>query len=86
MAHIAHPLLGDQTYGGRPRPPKNAGEELMEVLRNFKRQALHAVMLRLQHPISGEMMEWYAPLPDDFVELVTALKTDYVLHKDELDY
>ena len=86
MAHIAHPLLGDQTYGGRPRPPKNASEELMEVLRNFKRQALHAVMLRLQHPISGEMMEWYAPLPDDFVELVTALKADYVLHKDELDY
>ena len=86
MAHIAHPLLGDQTYGGRPRPPKNASEELMEVLRNFKRQALHAVMLRLQHPISGEMMEWYAPLPDDFVALVTALKADYVLHKDELDY
>jgi len=78
--------IGDQTYGGRPRPPKNASEELMEVLRNFKRQALHAVMLRLQHPISGEMMEWYAPLPDDFVELVTALKADYVLHKDELDY
>ena len=67
-------------------PQKNASEELMEVLRNFKRQALHAVMLRLQHPISGEMMEWYAPLPDDFVELVTALKADYVLHKDELDY
>ena len=86
MAHLAHPLLGDQTYGGRPRPPKNASEELMNVLRNFKRQALHAVMLRLQHPISGEMMEWYAPLPDDFVELVTALKADYVLHKDELDY
>ena len=86
MAHIAHPLLGDQTYGGRPRPPKNASEELMEVLRNFKRQALHAVMLRLQHPISGEMMEWYAPLPDDFVALVSALKADYVLHKDELDY
>ena len=43
-------------------------------------------MLRLQHPISGEMMEWYAPLPEDFVELVAALKADYVLHKDELDY
>lgn len=86
MAHIAHPLLGDQTYGGRPRPPKNASEELMRVMREFKRQALHAVMLRLAHPISGEMMEWYAPLPADFVELVEALKADYQLHKDELDY
>ena len=86
MAHIAHPLLGDQTYGGRPRPPKNADEQFMEVLRNFKRQALRAVMLRLAHPISGEMMEWYAPLPEDFVELLNALKTDYIKHKSELDY
>ena len=86
MAHIAHPLLGDQTYGGRPRPPKNASEAFTEVLRNFKRQALHAVMLRLAHPITGEMMEWYAPLPDDFVELLHALKADYLEHKDELDY
>ena len=86
MAHIVHPLLGDQTYGGRPRPPKNASENFMEILRNFKRQALHAVMLRLAHPITGEMMEWYAPLPDDFVELLNALKADYLEHQDELDY
>ena len=86
MAHIAHPLLGDQTYGGRPRPPKNASEDFMEVLRNFKRQALHAVMLRLAHPITGEMMEWHAPLPEDFVELIHALKADYELYKDQLDY
>lgn len=86
MAHIAHPLLGDQTYGGRPRPPKNASEEFMQVLRHFQRQALHAIMLRLEHPITGELMEWHAPLPDDFVELVQALKADYLLHKNELDY
>lgn len=86
MAHIAHPLLGDQTYAGRPRPPKNETEDFMRVLRDFQRQALHAVMLRLAHPISGELMEWYAPLPDDFVELINALKADYLLHKNELDY
>ena len=86
MAHIAHPLLGDQTYGGRPRPPKNADERLNQVLREFKRQALHAIMLRLEHPVSGKLMEWYAPLPDDFVQLVNALKADYLEHRDELDY
>lgn len=86
MAHIAHPLLGDQTYGGRPRPPKNASEKFSEVLRNFQRQALHAIMLRLNHPITGEQMEWHAPLPEDYVELIQALKEDYQLHKDELDY
>lgn len=86
MAHIAHPLLGDQLYGGRPRPPKGASDAFLDVLRNFKRQALHATMLRLNHPISGELMEWHAPLPEDFVELVEALKADYLLYKDELDY
>ncbi|WP_249960769.1 23S rRNA pseudouridine(1911/1915/1917) synthase RluD [Histophilus somni] len=86
MAHISHPLLGDQTYGGRPRPPKNASEEFMQVMRDFKRQALHAIMLRLTHPITGEIMEWEVPLPDDFVTLINALKADYQLHKDELDY
>lgn len=86
MAHIAHPLLGDQLYGGRPRPPKGASAEFLEVLRNFKRQALHATMLRLNHPITGELMEWHAPLPEDFIELIEALKADYNLYKDELDY
>ncbi|WP_373779068.1 23S rRNA pseudouridine(1911/1915/1917) synthase RluD [Glaesserella sp.] len=86
MAHITHPLLGDQLYGGRPRPPKGASEAFLAVLRNFKRQALHAAMLRLHHPITGELMEWHAPLPDDFVELIEALKADYLLYKDELDY
>ncbi len=86
MAHIAHPLLGDQTYGGRPRPPKNASEEFLTILRHFKRQALHAVMLRLQHPITGELMEWHAPLPEDFIELVDALKADYQYHQHKLEY
>ncbi|MBF0784730.1 23S rRNA pseudouridine(1911/1915/1917) synthase RluD [Muribacter muris] len=86
MAHIAHPLLGDQLYGGRPRPPKGASAEFLDVLRNFKRQALHAAMLRLHHPITNELMEWHAPLPEDFVELIEALKADYQLYKHELDY
>ena len=43
-------------------------------------------MLRITHPITGEMMEWYAPLPDDFVKLLNALKTDYLEHQNELDY
>lgn len=84
MAHITHPLLGDQTYGGRPRPPKNASEELMEVLRNFKRQALH-VMLRLQHPpmANNGMVRTVA---GRFCGISDRFKSDYVLHKDELDY
>ncbi|MGK2888090.1 MAG: 23S rRNA pseudouridine(1911/1915/1917) synthase RluD [Candidatus Malihini olakiniferum] len=83
MAHINHPLVGDQLYGGRPRLPKVTSEELVTALRTFDRQALHATMLRLYHPISGIEMEWHAPLPQDMVDLVEALKVDAEAFKDQ---
>ena len=86
MAHIHHPLIGDQLYGGRPRPLKGASEEFREMLRRFDRQALHATMLRLYHPITGIEMEWHAPLPDDMVELIRVLKVDAEQFKDEMDW
>jgi 23S rRNA pseudouridine1911/1915/1917 synthase len=76
MAHITHPLIGDPNYGGRPRPPKNATENLRDLLRSFKRQALHAAMLSLFHPITGEEMTWHAPIPDDMVNLTNVLRED----------
>lgn len=86
MAHITHPLLGDPLYGGRPRLPKGASDEFIQILRGFNRQALHAIMLRLHHPITGELMEWHAPLPDDMVQLVTALRADTEIFKDEMNW
>lgn len=83
MSHITHPLVGDPVYGGRPRPPKNATPELLAKLRSFKRQALHAAMLSLYHPITGELMTWHADLPDDFVELVELLHADNKLNATE---
>lgn len=86
MSFISHPLIGDPLYGGRPRPPRGASEEFLQVLRKFDRQALHATMLRLVHPISGELLEWHAPIPDDMVELVETLRADAQEHKDDMDY
>ena len=83
MSHLQHPLVGDPTYGGRLKLPRGAEPELLAFLREFKRQALHAVFLRLEHPITGEMMEWQAPLPDDFVELINLLKADTAAHPDD---
>ena len=80
MAHITHPLIGDPVYGGRPRPPKNATPELLTKLRGFKRQALHAAMLSLYHPITGELMTWHADLPADFIELIELLQADTKLN------
>ncbi|WP_312217460.1 23S rRNA pseudouridine(1911/1915/1917) synthase RluD [Pantoea vagans] len=86
MSHISHPLVGDPLYGGRPRPPKGASETFITTLRGFDRQALHATMLRLYHPISGIEMEFHAALPQDMVDLIVALKADTEEFKDQMNW
>lgn len=76
LSYIHHPLVGDPLYGQRLRHPKGALEELIETLRAFDRQALHASMLRLRHPVTQIEMEWYADLPQDMLDLISSLKTD----------
>lgn len=73
MAHIRFPLLGDQVYGGRFQMPPDCSEQLEKELRSFKRQALHAAKLGLQHPVTDEYCEWEQPLPDDMTRLLEAL-------------
>jgi len=80
MAHLRYPLVGDQLYGGRPRLPKAAGQQMIDTLRGFKRQALHAAQLELSHPITGEWMSWQAPLPQDIVDLLETLRLDTAEH------
>lgn len=74
MAHIGYPLVGDSAYAGRFKIPKGLDKELIEKLRGFPRQALHAAQLGLIHPSSGEYMEWDAELPADMVDLLADLK------------
>jgi 23S rRNA pseudouridine1911/1915/1917 synthase len=74
-------LLGDTAYGGRARIPKGATQELTDMIRGFDRQALHAVMLRLEHPVTGEMLEFHAPVPDDMIIMAEALRVDTKLNK-----
>ncbi len=76
FAHRRHALLGDPLYGGRLALPAGATQGLIDVLRRFKRQALHAVRLELRHPGSGEELKLEAPLPADFAGLLTTLRED----------
>ncbi|VAW67159.1 Ribosomal large subunit pseudouridine synthase D [hydrothermal vent metagenome] len=76
MAQIRHPLVGDQTYGGRLQIPAGTGDELKQMLRRFNRQALHAGKLGLVHPGSGREMSWTAELPEDMKQLVDVLQAD----------
>ncbi len=74
MAYIGYPLVGDPVYGGRFQMPANCSEQLEEVLRSFKRQALHATKLGLQHPATDEYCEWELAMPEDMVNLLEAIK------------
>ncbi len=76
MAHVRHPVLGDPLYGGRLRLPPGASPELVEGLRAFRRQALHAARLALTHPRSDKAVSWEAPLPEDMAELLSLLRRD----------
>ena len=62
-AHLGHPIVGDATYGRCRRLP-------MEL----PGQALHAVQLGLDHPISGERMLFEAPLPEAFERLLALVR------------
>ncbi len=74
MAHVRHPLVGDPQYGGRLRLPKGTTDELREVLASFQRQALHARQLTLEHPKTSEILTWQTPIPEDFEQLLSALR------------
>jgi 23S rRNA pseudouridine1911/1915/1917 synthase len=63
LAHLGHPLLGDPVYVGRRAAPVA-----------FHRQALHAWRLGLVHPRTGETMQWEAPPPADFLNLLEGLR------------
>jgi 23S rRNA pseudouridine1911/1915/1917 synthase len=79
MAYRHHPLIGDPTYAGRPRIPSGASAELVEGLRQFPRQALHARTLAFDHPASGERVEFATQLPDDLEALLALLRAEDAL-------
>ena len=76
FTYIGFPLLGDPVYVQRVKIPAGASEKLIETLRGFKRQALHASKLGLIHPRTKEEMMFEAPWPEDFTNLVEVLRTE----------
>lgn len=62
MASISHPLLGDEVYCNAKTPYKLQG------------QTLHARVLGFIHPSTGKYMEFEAPLPEYFQDLLNKLK------------
>jgi len=76
LAHLKYPVAGDPTYGGRFAQPKGASERLLDTLRTFKRQALHAAALAFDHPRGGKRLRLQSPLPPDYAALLASLRAD----------
>lgn len=76
MAYINFPLLGDPVYGGRFRIPPASNPTLIQSLKEFPRQALHARFLELDHPTTGKRIRWESELPEDIVWMLSLLRQD----------
>lgn len=77
-AYIGHPVVGDPVYGGRRQPPGRLGPkgrlEFERLIETLGRQALHAYRLSFNHPRTGELMEFEAPIPEDMSSLIDWLR------------
>jgi len=76
LAHQKYPIVGDPVYGGRFAQPRDASQELIATLRAFKRQALHAASLGFDHPRTSKRLDLQSPVPEDFRQLLLALRGD----------
>jgi len=76
--HLSHQfaVLGDAVYGAGFKTKANLlPEQARKVVTRFPRQALHAYLLQFEHPRTGKVMHFEAPLPADMEALVEALRT-----------
>src|SRR5947207_3541074 len=75
LAHIGHPLMGDSLYGPHFKTKANPlGPRSRTAWAALGRPALHAYLLVLQHPRTGEILHWESPLPEDLLLLENTLK------------
>jgi 23S rRNA pseudouridine1911/1915/1917 synthase len=75
LAHIGHPLMGDGVYGPHFKTKASRlGSQTQAALESLGRQALHAYLLALEHPRTGEILHWEAALPEDLLLLQRTLQ------------
>jgi 23S rRNA pseudouridine1911/1915/1917 synthase len=75
LAHIGHPLMGDSVYGPHFKTKSShLGPQSQAALTALDRQALHAYLLALEHPKTGEILEWISDLPADLTLLRDCLR------------
>ncbi len=69
LRHIGHPIVGDRQYAEDwERGMSGSGRWGKDLAARVPRQFLHAAELRFQHPLTGQELEFNAPLPMDLAE------------------
>jgi 23S rRNA pseudouridine1911/1915/1917 synthase len=77
MAHIGHPLLGDDAYGpGFKTKAAHLSPAGRDALTALGRQALHAYLLTIEHPVTGKLLEFRSELPADLARLRNVLAAE----------
>lgn len=70
MSSIAHPIVGDDTYGGKKRANSLSSQSLKKLILEMPRFALHAKELGFTHPVLQERLSFDSPWPEDLKELL----------------
>ncbi len=69
MTAIGHPLIGDPVYGTPRRRKGVAADAIRAFTEGWERQALHAATLGFRHPVTGQILRFDSPLPEDLQRL-----------------
>jgi 23S rRNA pseudouridine1911/1915/1917 synthase len=77
LSDTGHPIVGDAEYGGRGRAANIANTDMRVYVKSIDRQMLHAHILGINHPETGEYMEFVSPLPGDMLLLEQELNRNY---------
>lgn len=74
LSSQGHPVVGDAVYGRSGLLKSVADTETRSILREVKRQALHAARIAFRHPVHGTFLSFQSPLPEDMAGLCEALR------------
>ncbi|MCK4871704.1 MAG: RluA family pseudouridine synthase [Phycisphaerales bacterium] len=82
LSYLGYPIVGDDMYGGKPVCLDDLAGGGLDVPDGLEaggsvvmgRQALHAALLTVAHPMTGERMTFQAPLPADMARLIRVLR------------
>ena len=78
LKSIGHPILADDMYGGGKKMTKSFHVKYTQILnrlfKHMNRVALHAEKLEITHPVTGNIMRFQAPIPDDMENALNLLR------------